>query len=115
MLDRDDLADLVIADLARMEDWSVIDKLVKLFKAADPETSWVRMPIVNYLRACPLPKAKTVVAELEKLDPKTFMRARAFFPEYELGDDDDGDSEQTTEGPADTKKIKSKSGSDIDK
>ncbi len=116
MLDRDDLADLVIADLARMEDWSVIDKLVKLFKAADPETSWVRMPIVNYLRACPLPKAKTVVAELEKLDPKTFKRARAFFPEYELGDDDDddGDSEETEEGPATTKKSKSKSVSNID-
>lgn len=97
MLDRDDLADLVIADLARMEDWSVIEKLVKLFKAADPETSWVRMPIVNYLRACPLPKAKKVVAELEKLDPTTFKRARAFFPEYESGDDDeDGDDEDTS-------------------
>ena len=101
MLDRDDLADLVIPDLARWEDWSVIDKLVKLFKAADPETSWVRMPVVNYLRACPLPKAKKLMVDLEKLDPKTFKRARAFFPEYDLSDLDDDDSEDSEDGDSD--------------
>ena len=42
-------------------------------------TSWVRMPVVNYLRACPLPKAKKYMSDLEKLDPKTFKRARAFW------------------------------------
>ncbi|MEE2641089.1 MAG: hypothetical protein VX768_10725 [Planctomycetota bacterium] len=113
MLDRDDLADLVIPDLARWEDWSVMEKLVKLFREADPETSWVRMPVVNYLRACPLPKAKKYMAELEKLDPKTFKRARAFFPEYDLGDDEDepagedakaGDDPSKTESPASDEK-----------
>lgn len=111
MLDRDDLADLVIPDLARWEDWSVMDKLVELFKAADPETSWVRMPVVNYLRACPLPKAKKVMAELEKLDPKTFKRARAFFPEYDLGDlsdsDDDEADDSTSQDDKDTAAQKS--------
>ena len=123
MLDRDDLADLVIPDLARWEDWSVMEKLVKLFREADPETSWVRMPVVNYLRACPLPKAKKYMAELEKLDPKTFKRARAFFPEYDLGDDEDepagedakaGDDPSKTELPAsgekDDKKVDSNRG-----
>ena len=47
------------------------------------------MPVVNYLRACPLPKAKKYMVELEKLDPKTFKRARAFFPEYDLTDDNE--------------------------
>jgi hypothetical protein len=89
MLNRNDLADLVIPDLARWEDWSVVEDLVSLFKDADPETSWVRMPVVNYLRACPLPKAKKYMVELEKLDPKTFKRARAFFPEYDLTDDNE--------------------------
>ena len=89
MLNRNDLADLVIPDLARWEDWSVVEDLVSLFKDADPETSWVRMPVVNYLRACPLPKAKKYIVELEKLDPKTFKRARAFFPEYDLTDDNE--------------------------
>ena len=32
MLDRPQLADLVIPDLARWEDWSVMDRLVELFK-----------------------------------------------------------------------------------
>lgn len=104
MLDREDLADLVIPDLARWEDWSVMDKLVKLFKDADPETSWVRMPVVNYLRACPLPKAKKLMAELEKIDPKTFKRARAFFPEYDLSDlDDDSDKSESEKGESDKK------------
>ncbi len=58
MLDRPQLADLVIPDLARWEDWSVMDRLVELFKNSDDESSWVRVPVVNYLRACPLPEAK---------------------------------------------------------
>lgn len=119
MLDRDDLADLVIPDLARWEDWSVMGKLVKLFKDADPETSWVRMPVVNYLRACPLPEAKKYMAELEKIDPKTFKRARAFFPEYDLedlGDDEEDDEEwdDSEEAEADkkSKDTKEKTNSD---
>jgi hypothetical protein len=80
MLDRPQLADLVIPDLARWEDWSVMDKLVTLFKNADEESSWVRVPVINYLRACPLPKAKESLDELAKLDPETVKRANSFFP-----------------------------------
>lgn len=80
MLDRPQLADLVIPDLARWEDWSVMDKLVTLFKNADEESSWVRVPVINYLRACPLPKAKENLDELAKLDPETVKRANSFFP-----------------------------------
>ncbi|MEX2111856.1 MAG: hypothetical protein WD845_01640, partial [Pirellulales bacterium] len=40
MLDRPQLADLVIPDLARWEDWSVMDRLVELFKTSDDESSW---------------------------------------------------------------------------
>ena len=80
MLDRPQLADLVIPDLARWEDWSVMDRLVELFKNADDESSWVRVPVINYLRACPLPKAKERIDELAKLDPETVKRANSFFP-----------------------------------
>jgi hypothetical protein len=80
MLDRPQLADLVIPDLARWQDWSAMDKLVELFKTADEESSWVKVPVVNYLRACPKPEAKTYLAELAKLDPETVKRANAFFP-----------------------------------
>lgn len=80
MLDRPQLADLVIADLARWQDWSVMDKLVTLFKQADDESSWVRVPVVNYLRACPKPEAKKRLEELAKIDPDAVKRANSFFP-----------------------------------
>jgi hypothetical protein len=80
MLDRPQLADLVIPDLARWEDWSQIERLVKLFKEADEKSSWVRVPVINYLRACPKPEAKSFIKELEKIDPDAVQRANAFFP-----------------------------------
>jgi hypothetical protein len=80
MLDRPQLADLVIPDLARWEDWSVVDKLVDLFKNSDDESSWVRVPVINYLRACPLPEAKSRIDELAKIDPESIKRANSFFP-----------------------------------
>lgn len=80
MLSRPQLADLVIPDLARWEDWESMDQLVELFKTADDKSSWVRVPVINYLRACPLPKAKEHLAELEKLDPAAVKRANMFFP-----------------------------------
>jgi hypothetical protein len=80
MLERPDLADLVIPDLARWGDWSAMDRLVALFKAADKKSSWVRVPIVNYLRACPLPEAKEQLAALSKIDPDAIRRASTFYP-----------------------------------
>jgi hypothetical protein len=75
-----DLADLVIPDLARWGDWTQIDRLCELFKSANDDNSWVRVPVVNYLRACPLPEAKERLSELEKIDPKAVKRASTFFP-----------------------------------
>ncbi len=69
------LADLVIADLARWQDWSAIGTLVNLFKEATADNIFVREPIVNYLRACPLPEAAAAVAELDKIDPEAVRRA----------------------------------------
>jgi hypothetical protein len=80
MLERPELADLVIPDLAKWEDWSVMDKLFTLYKTASEKNSWVRVPVVNYLRACPLPKAKELLTECEKIDPAAVKRANTFFP-----------------------------------
>jgi hypothetical protein len=80
MLERPQLADLVIPDFARWEDWTVIEKLVQLFKEADEKSSWVRVPVINYLRACPLPESKKYISELEKIDPESVKRANTFFP-----------------------------------
>jgi hypothetical protein len=75
LLDEPKLADLVIADLARWQDWSVIDRLVTIFKDAKADNIFVREPIVNYLRACPLPEAATAAHELEAIDPEAVRRA----------------------------------------
>jgi len=75
MLSRPQLADLVIPDLARWQDWSAMDRLVQLFKEADDETSFVRVPVVQFLRQCPDPKAKEYLTELAKIDPDAVKRA----------------------------------------
>ena len=75
LLDEPKLADLVIADLARWEDWSVIDRLAELFEKAEADNIFVREPVVNYLRACPLPEAAAAITRLEKIDPEAVRRA----------------------------------------
>lgn len=80
VLRRPQLADMVIPDLARWEDWSVMAELAELFEKSNNDSSWVRMPIVNYFRACPKPEAKKYLDRLAKIDPETFKRANTFFP-----------------------------------
>jgi hypothetical protein len=79
VLDRKDLADLVIPDLARWSDWTQIDRLVDLFVNADADNNWVRVPVVNYMRACPLPEAAEALKKLEQVDPESVRRANTFF------------------------------------
>lgn len=79
VLDRKDLADLVIPDLARWGDWSQIDRLVKLFIEADEDNNWIRVPVVNYLRACPQPEAEAALEKLKEIDPESVRRASSFF------------------------------------
>jgi hypothetical protein len=69
------LADLVIADLARWQDWSVIDTLATLFAEAGTDNIFVREPVVNYLRVCPLPEAAEALARCEAIDPEAVRRA----------------------------------------
>ncbi len=90
ILDRPDLADLVIPDLARWQDWTVTDRLVELFKTADEKSSWVRVPVINFLQASPEPKAKEYLAQLEKIDPDAVKRANSFFPVGAIPAGDDG-------------------------
>lgn len=78
VLQRAELADLVIPDLTRWEDWGALEELVTLFKTADKKTTWVRAPIFNYLRVCPLPEAKKHLEELAKLDPETYKWAAVY-------------------------------------
>ncbi len=80
LLSNPQMADLVISDMARWEDWSQLDRLIALFSSADPKASWVRIPIINYARACPLPEAKKALESFEKIDADAVKRAMTFFP-----------------------------------
>ena len=94
LLDRPKMADLIIPDLARWEDWTVMEKLVSMFKESDDDKRWLRVPIVSYLIACPLPEAKVHLAELEKLDPASVERANLFGQGFDDDDEDDEDDEE---------------------
>ncbi len=50
-----------------MEDWSQVEKLVGLLKSSDENSKWVRLPIVQYLQACPLQEAANETRELKEI------------------------------------------------
>ncbi|MEM9367163.1 MAG: hypothetical protein AAGD07_14315 [Planctomycetota bacterium] len=77
VLERPAIADLVIPDLARWEDWSVVHRVSELFAKATEETHFVRSSVVMYLKTCPLPEAATSLEELRKLAPETVRDAEA--------------------------------------
>jgi hypothetical protein len=82
LLDNPEFADQVIPDLARWEDWSVLDRLVEMFKSSD-KNGYVRQPVVTYLTvASEQPgevgtKAQAALTELEQLDPEGVRQARS--------------------------------------
>jgi hypothetical protein len=82
LLDNPDFADQVIPDLARWDDWSIIDRLVAMFKAGD-DKSYIRPPVVTYLTvASEQPgdvgkRAAAALAELEQVDPEAIKKARS--------------------------------------
>ena len=109
MLERPQLADLVIPDLARWGDWESMPRMVELFKQADEESSWVRVPVVNYLRACPLAEAKVALDQLAEIDPDSVKRAMTFFPpgvqeadEQEVAESSVTDESVSSTGPSET-------------
>ncbi len=80
VLDKPQMAHLIIPDLARWQDWSQLDRLVEMFKTADTKVTSVRLPIINYVRACPLPAAKQALEDFNQIDPEAVKRSMTFFP-----------------------------------
>ena len=79
VLEREDMADYVIPDLARWEDWSAMERLDQLFYESDTDHSFVRIPIFNYMRICPRPEAKQLLKKMESADPSSAQRAAMLF------------------------------------
>lgn len=74
-LDHPKVADLVVMDLARWQDWESMERLVEMFKKSNDETIFIREPVINYLRICPRPEAKKHLDALAKMDPIAYQRA----------------------------------------
>lgn len=80
-LQRPNIAELVIPDLARWEDWTVIDQLVELFgRPSDGDKQSYKIPIVNYLRHCPRPEARVALTKCELIDPEAVRKTLVLFP-----------------------------------
>lgn len=89
LLDNPDFADQVIPDLARWEDWTVLERLGDMYHRSfdeEDETApvrYVREPIITYLDvAAEDPgelgeRADKVLADIEPLDPEAVKRARS--------------------------------------
>ena len=93
LIDRPAVADMVITDLARWKDWTVMDRLVKLYGTEDYDSASTKQRIAKFLIACTkdVPKngdaklpphaarAKRHQEDLRKKDPKTISLAERFF------------------------------------
>ncbi len=93
LLDRPELTDLVVADLARWDDWSVLDRLMEMYGTGDYDIPSIKRAIVRYLLvaskgknkkgggadAATAEKAKLLLDKLRKEDPKTVKSAERFF------------------------------------
>jgi hypothetical protein len=107
LLDRPELADLVVADLARWEDWSVQQRLMNLYGQGEYSIPSIKRAIVRYLLTAAkvqppkadetkkddstatkskpdeLPasalQARANLEKLKELDPKTVKEAERFF------------------------------------
>ena len=81
MLKRPTLGARILSDLARWEDWSVVDRVAEIFVEAKGDGLWVREPAARYLLACPNNDAVQQIGRLEKIDELAIRNARRFtFP-----------------------------------
>jgi len=94
LLNRPQMADLVIADLARWKDWGVQDQLMTMYDDTDYNIPSVKRAIIKYFHYCtedvpedadPLPEYAVSAAEhmktLEEKDPKTVRMTKRFLME----------------------------------
>ncbi|QGJ68383.1 Hypothetical protein PBC10988_0420 [Planctomycetales bacterium 10988] len=103
LLEQPEYADLVVPDLARWEYWEVLPKLVELFRLENDQADWLRPVIINFLRVCPLPKAKTALAELKEMDPEAYDRSLFQMPFIASADENQTEEASENSAAAETK------------
>ncbi|MEM8954107.1 MAG: hypothetical protein AAGD22_08160 [Verrucomicrobiota bacterium] len=83
-LDHPESADLAIPDLALLEDWDSIPRLLELYHDHGEEFAFLKEPVILFLRTCPLPEAAQHLAELAKIDPKLVENTEGKYTAEEL-------------------------------
>ena len=95
LLERKEMSDLVITDLARWKDWSIQDRLMTMYSDENYDIPAIRRAIIRYLYYCSqekhepgadgtrIPtddaiKAEANMKRLEELDPKTVSDAKRY-------------------------------------
>ena len=92
LLERPELADLVIADLSRWEDWEVTDRLIAMYDEEDFSIPSIKRAIIRFLLVCSsettvsagespeeATKAAKALEEIQEKDPKIYRDAKRFF------------------------------------
>jgi len=75
LLDRPELADLAITDLARWHDWNIQDQLMVMYADEKFNVPITKRAIVRYLYACSLDKGEGVTGESEAARPEHALKA----------------------------------------
>ncbi len=92
LLDRPNLADLVIVDLARWHDWGVMDRLFAMYTSPEYDVPSIKRAIVRFLMIAEkssvekgdisetqLKHAQDYLARLRETDPATVSKAEKYF------------------------------------
>ena len=70
LLDDPDRAGYILRDLALWRHWSIVPKLVPLYRSDKRKRSWMKASVLRFLLSCPTPAAKRALAELRREDPE---------------------------------------------
>jgi hypothetical protein len=88
LLDRPELADLVITDLARWQDWSIVDRLMELYGAEEYNIPSIQRAVVRYYLVAErsegehVGRARKHLEQLRESDPETVKQAERLFLLY---------------------------------
>ncbi len=93
LLERADMADMAILDLARWEDWSILDRVVAMYDDEEFAIPATKRAIIRYLLICEaahkssddqapstlLETVRVALQEIEEKDPALYQNAKRFF------------------------------------
>lgn len=78
LIEQNDIADLVIDDFRKKQQWSLVETILKLNQLDTHNVPQIKRSILKYMLKCPHDKAKAYVAEVRKTNPALVEQAEDF-------------------------------------